>query len=57
MKKEIADTTGLWFRTKIQIALDLLRQSPAQVTPSAIVFDEWYMSQEITEFINNRGLT
>ena len=57
VKKEIADTTGLWFRTKIQIALDLLRQSLAQVTPSAIVFDEWYMSQEITEFINNRGLT
>ena len=57
VKKEIADTTDLWFRTKIQIALDLLRQSLAQVTPSAIVFDEWYMSQEITEFINNRGLT
>jgi hypothetical protein len=57
VKKEVADTTGLWFRTKIQIALDLLRQSLAQVTPAAIVFDEWYMSQEVTEFITSRGLT
>jgi SRSO17 transposase len=57
VKKEVAESTDLWFRTKIQIALDLLRQSLAQVHPAAIVFDEWYMSQEITEFINNRGLT
>jgi len=57
VKKEVAETTGLWFRTKIQIALDLLRQSLAQVTPAAIVFDEWYMSHEVTEFIASRGLT
>mgnify|MGYP001586472993 CR=1 FL=1 len=57
VKKEVAEITGMWFRTKIQIALDLLRQSLAQVTPAAIVFDEWYMSQELTEFIANRGLT
>ena len=57
VKKEIAETTGVWFRTKIQITLDLLRQSLSQVTPVAIVFDEWYMSQEVTEFIASRGLT
>ncbi|MEM0466773.1 MAG: IS701 family transposase [Candidatus Thermoplasmatota archaeon] len=57
VKQEIAENSNIWFRTKIQIALDLLRQSLAQVTPAAIVFDEWYMSQEITEFINDRGLT
>ena len=57
VKKEVAEITGMWFRTKIQIALDLLRQSLVQVTPAAIVFDEWYMSQELTEFIANRGLT
>jgi len=57
VKKEVAEATDIWFRTKIQIALDLLRRSLAQVTPAAIVFDEWYMSQEITEFIANRGLT
>jgi len=57
VKKEIAETTGTWFRTKIQIAVDLLRQSLAQVCPAAIVFDEWYMCHDLTEFINNRGLT
>lgn len=57
VKQEVADAMGVWFRTKIQIALDLLRQSLTQVTPAAIVFDEWYMSQELTEFIASRGLT
>jgi hypothetical protein len=57
VKKEVAEDSGLWFRTKIQIALDLLRQSLVQVTPAAIVFDEWYMSQEITDFIASRSLT
>lgn len=57
VKKEIAENSGLWFRTKIQIALDLLRQSLVQVTPAVIVFDEWYMSQEITDFIASRSLT
>jgi hypothetical protein len=57
VKKEIAETTGTWFRTKIQIAVDLLRQSLAQVHPAAIVFDEWYMCHELVEFINSRGLT
>lgn len=57
VKKEVAESEDIWFRTKIQIALDLLRQSLVQVNPKAIVFDDWYMSQEITEFINNHGLT
>ena len=57
VKKEVAEATGVWFRTKIQIALDLLRQSLAQVAPAAVVFDEWYMSQEVTEFLASRGLT
>jgi hypothetical protein len=57
VKKEVSENSGLWFRTKIQIALDLLRQSLVQVTPAVIVFDEWYMSQEITDFIASRSLT
>jgi SRSO17 transposase len=57
VKKEVAETTDTWFRTKIQIALDLLRQSLAQVQPAAIVFDEWYMCHELVDFINSRGFT
>jgi SRSO17 transposase len=57
VKQEVAESSDIWFRTKIQIALDLLRQSLVQVTPAAVVFDEWYMSQEVTEFLTCRGLT
>ncbi len=57
VKKEVADAAGTWFRTKMQIAMDILRQSLAQVSPAAIVFDEWYMCHELTEFINNHVLT
>jgi hypothetical protein len=46
-----------WFRTRIQIAVDLLRQSLVQVDPVAAVFDEWYMCKVILEFLANRGLT
>ena len=57
VKQDVAENSDIWFRTKIQIALDLLRQSLMQVTPVAVVFDEWYMSQEVTEFLASRGLT
>lgn len=51
-------TTGLdiWFKTKIQIALDLLRKSLMQVSPEVVVFDAWYMSKELVDFVNGRGL-
>jgi hypothetical protein len=57
VKKEVAEVAGTWFRTKIQIAMDILRQSLSQVCPAAIVFDEWYMCHELVEFISSRGLT
>jgi hypothetical protein len=57
VKQEVAEKSDIWFRTKIQIALDLLRHSLSQVTPDAVVFDEWYMSHEVTEFLTSRGLT
>jgi hypothetical protein len=57
VKKEIAETTGMWFRTKIQIAVDLLRRSLTQVSPLAVVFDEWYMCHELLEFLSSRRLT
>ena len=41
VKKDVADQLDLWFKTRIQIAVDLLRQSLSQVTPEAVVFDAW----------------
>jgi len=56
-KDNVADQLDIWFKTKIQIAVDLLRLSLAQVTPDVIVFDSWYMAKEILDFISSRGLT
>jgi len=56
-KKDVVGHLDIWFKTKIQIAVDLLRLSLAWVEPEAIVFDSWYMAKEILDFINSRGLT
>lgn len=56
-KKDVADQLDIWFKTKIQIAVDLLRLSLIQVNPEAIVFDAWYMAKEILDFLNSRGIT
>ena len=56
-KKEIAEKLGIWFKTKNQIALDLLRMSLMRIHPEAVVFDEWYMCKDMLEFCNNSGLT
>ena len=46
----------MWFKTKIQIALDLLRKSLLQITPEVVVFDAWYMSKVLVDVVNSRGL-
>jgi SRSO17 transposase len=56
MKEELATQQGIWFKTKIQIALDLLRRSLLQVCPEVVVFDAWYMSKELVDFLSSRGL-
>jgi hypothetical protein len=56
-KDNVADQLDMWFKTKIQIAVDLLRLSLSQVNPEVIVFDSWYMAKDILEFISSRGLT
>ena len=56
-KNDVADQLDIWFKTKIQIAVDLLRLSLVQVNPEAIVFDSWYMAKEILDFLSSRGFT
>ena len=57
LKKEVAEELDIWFKTKVQIATDLLRVSLLWVKPSVVVFDEWYMSKELLEFLNSYGVT
>ena len=56
LKKDVAENLDLWFKTRIQIAVDLLRLSLVQVNPEAVVFDVWYMSKELLDFLSSRGL-
>jgi len=57
VKEELAEQQEIWFKTKIQIALDLFRKSLMQVHPEVVVFDAWYMSKELVDFLSSRGLT
>ena len=56
VKEELTNQMDIWFKTKIQIALDLLRMSLVQVHPEVVVFDAWYMSKELVDFVCCRGL-
>ena len=56
-KDDVANQLDIWFKTKIQIAVDLLRLSLSQVTPEVVVFDAWYMAKDILDFLSARGLT
>ena len=53
IKKEVAEELDIWFKTRIQIAIDLLRMAFFWVKPSVVVFDEWYMCKELLEFLNS----
>ena len=56
VKEELAMQQEIWFKTKIQLALDLIRRSLMQISPEVVVFDAWYMSKELVDFLSNRGL-
>jgi len=56
VKEELAMQQDVWFKTKIQIALDLFRESLMKVHPEVVVFDAWYMSKEIVDFLSNGSL-
>jgi len=56
LKEEYALHMDIWFKTKIQIALDLIKKSLMQITPEVVVFDAWYMSKELVDFVSSRGI-
>jgi len=56
VKEEHATQLDMWFKTKIQLALDLIRKSLMHIIPEVVVFDAWYMSKELVDFLDCRGL-
>ena len=57
IKEELAIQQDIWFKTKIQLALDLFKRSLIKISPEVVVFDAWYMSKELVDFLSSRGLT
>jgi hypothetical protein len=57
LKKETAESMDIWFKTKIQIGIELIEKALVRLTPEAIAFDSWYFSKELTNYIASRNLT
>jgi len=55
-KKEVCSNTGRTFRTKLELAIDLIDRGLEYVRPKAVVFDSWFGSQELMDHIEWKGL-
>lgn len=57
LRKETAENLGLWFKTRIQLGIELIEKALVRVIPEAIAFDAWYFCKELINYIASRGLT
>lgn len=55
LKKEVAPKLDRRFKTRIEIALELLDRALWQVTPEAVTFDAWYFARELVDFLKGKG--
>ena len=54
IKEEACASSGRRFRTKNELAVELVDKALGDVRPKAIVFDSWYGSQELMRHIDSR---
>ena len=52
IKAELCDNADWHFKTKIQLAIELLAKALVYVKPDIVAFDEWYFSKEMVKFLN-----
>ena len=57
IKEEACASSGRRFRTKNELAVELVDRALEDIRPRAIVFDSWYGSQELMRHIDRLGLT
>jgi hypothetical protein len=55
-KEAECKTENLAFRTKVEIALEILRRAIAFHKPSVVLIDSWYCTQEIIRFLDEKGV-
>jgi hypothetical protein len=57
IKKEMINELDIWFKTKIQLGIELIEKALIRIQPEAVVFDAWYFSKELIRYLNARHLT
>jgi hypothetical protein len=55
LKEESCPSLGRRFRTKNELAVELVDKALEYIRPDAVVFDSWYGSQELLNHIDSRG--
>jgi hypothetical protein len=56
IKEEVCSDTGREFKTKLELAIDLIDKDLEYVRPKAVVFDSWFGSQELMDHIQSKAL-
>jgi SRSO17 transposase len=56
LKEEVASKLGKKFKTKIEIAEELIDRARWQVSPEAITFDAWYFANELVKFLEEKDM-
>lgn len=56
VKEEACASSGRRFRTKNELAVELVDRALEHVRPRVVVFDSWYGSQAVMKHIDSRGL-
>ncbi|MDI6825958.1 MAG: IS701 family transposase [Candidatus Aenigmarchaeota archaeon] len=49
LKKEVVKDLGKKFKTKIEIAIELLKKGLNYINPSVILFDAWYLAKKLVK--------
>lgn len=55
-KLEQCKKEGLVFKTKVEIALEILKKAIAFHKPSVVLIDSWYCTKEIFDFLDSEGI-
>ena len=55
-KEDDCGNENLVFRTKVEIAIDILKKAIAFHKPSIVLIDSWYCTQDIIQFLDDNGV-
>jgi hypothetical protein len=56
VKEEACVSSGREFRTKNELAVELVNKALQYVRPDVVLFDSWHGSQEVMNYLDSRGM-